>query len=134
MHVQTVVLAVIKHQGKILLTKRIDDNPNHHGLWQLPGGGLEFGEKPIDTLHREMKEELSAKIKDVLLINYIDTKVLNKWQGIFISYSCRLNTPLSEIVLNEEASEWRLFDIEELDYSKFDIFEGCVEVVKASFK
>ena len=132
MYVQTVILAVIKHSNKILLTKRIDDNPDHHGLWQLPGGVLKFGERPIDTLQREIREELSAKVKEVTLINYIDTKIANTWQGIFISYRCNLATPLEKVKLNDEASEWRLFEIEEIDYKKFPIFDGDVEVVKAS--
>ena len=32
------------------------------GLWDLPGGGIEFGESPEETLKREFLEEAALKI------------------------------------------------------------------------
>jgi len=128
-HFQPVILAVIEQDNKYLFTKRIDTFKEHHGKWQLPGGGLEFTETPEEALHREVREELGVQVTDVKLIPYIDTKVRDMWQGIFISYHCRLKDPHAEIVLNEEASEHRWFTREELDHSQFQIFEGCVEII-----
>jgi 8-oxo-dGTP diphosphatase len=134
MHIQPVVLAVIEKDNKILFTKRIDENPKHHDLWQLPGGGLEFGESPVQTLHREMMEELSAEVDNVKLIPYIDTKIKNNWHGIFISFKCNLKDTNNPIILNEEASEYRWFKKEEINYSKYNIFEGCVEIIEATLE
>lgn len=41
---------------------------NHHGLynhdfWSFPGGGVEFGESPVDTLKREFHEECRILIE-----------------------------------------------------------------------
>lgn len=33
-----------------------------NGQWELPGGGLDFGEKPHDCLVRELKEEMDIEI------------------------------------------------------------------------
>lgn len=33
-----------------------------NGLWELPGGGLDFGEKPDRCLNRELKEESGLKV------------------------------------------------------------------------
>jgi ADP-ribose pyrophosphatase YjhB (NUDIX family) len=37
-------------------------------LWWLPGGGIDFGEAPEDTLVREFKEETGLEIKDPSLL------------------------------------------------------------------
>lgn len=34
-------------------------------LVKLPGGGLEYGEGTIECLHRELKEELNLRVKNV---------------------------------------------------------------------
>lgn len=130
LHFQPVVLAVIKKGDKYLLTLRIDEHPEHHNLWQLPGGSMEFGETPEMTLHREVREELGVEVEIVKLIPKIDIKVRGKWQGIFISYLCVMKNESSTIVLNEEASEYRWFSPSEIDYAKFPIFEGCVEIIE----
>lgn len=129
-HFQPVVLAVIEQDNKYLFTKRVDEFPGYHGKWQLPGGGLEFGENPVEGLRRELREELGVEVKDVKLIPFVDTRVRNDWQGIFISFLCRLENPDAEIYLNEEASEYRWFEKEEIDYAQFPIFEGCVEIIE----
>ncbi|MES2409354.1 MAG: NUDIX hydrolase [Patescibacteria group bacterium] len=37
----------------------------HDGKWELPGGGLDFGEKPLEGLAREIKEEMGLVIKEI---------------------------------------------------------------------
>ena len=56
-----VCAAVIRHDEKILLTKRPANKP-HGGLWEFPGGKIEAGESPHQSLRREIREELDIDI------------------------------------------------------------------------
>lgn len=55
--------------GRILLTRNSPSGPMP-GVWNLPGGGIDHGETPVDTVVRELWEEcgLDAKIGDLLTV------------------------------------------------------------------
>jgi 8-oxo-dGTP diphosphatase len=59
---QTVVAAIIVHQGKMFCAKR-PPNGILGDLWEFPGGKVEPGESLEDALHREIKEELGITIR-----------------------------------------------------------------------
>jgi 8-oxo-dGTP diphosphatase len=48
---------------KWLLSARRTAPAELAGRWELPGGKVEQGEKPLDALHREIREELGVGIK-----------------------------------------------------------------------
>jgi 8-oxo-dGTP diphosphatase len=49
------VYGVLISDNKILLIKK--SKGPHKGKWDLPGGSIEFGEEPYETLKREFYEE-----------------------------------------------------------------------------
>jgi 8-oxo-dGTP diphosphatase len=57
----TVVAAVIRKEGRYLLTRRAPGAANA-GLWEFPGGKVEDGETPEQSLIREIREELGIRI------------------------------------------------------------------------
>jgi 8-oxo-dGTP diphosphatase len=54
--------ALIDSDGRVLLTRRPPGKPME-GLWEFPGGKMESGERPEDTLMRELREELGIVVK-----------------------------------------------------------------------
>ena len=53
--------AGIVRRGDAVLLGLRNKEPNL-GMWVLPGGGIEFGEKFADTLRRKLAEEASIEI------------------------------------------------------------------------
>jgi 8-oxo-dGTP diphosphatase len=51
--------ALIMDSGKFLIIKQEKDGLEY---WDLPGGLVNFGEYPVDTLHREVKEEVGMDV------------------------------------------------------------------------
>ncbi|MGZ6004588.1 MAG: NUDIX hydrolase [Candidatus Saccharimonadales bacterium] len=52
----------IKGIDKVFLAKRADSKRFLPGLYELPGGHVEFGEDLINALKREVKEELAVPV------------------------------------------------------------------------
>ena len=65
-----VVAAVIKDNGRIFATQR--GYGDFKGGWEFPGGKIEEGETPQETLKREIREELDAEIVVGDLIDTIE--------------------------------------------------------------
>ena len=58
--------ALIDSDGRVLLAQRPPGKPME-GLWEFPGGKVEAGERPEETLIRELKEELNVVVSEPCL-------------------------------------------------------------------
>lgn len=70
------VTAVVIKEGKILVLKRSEEP--FKGEWDLPGGYMNAGEKPTETLRREIREELNTECDQVFIDWFPGTA---SWQG-----------------------------------------------------
>ena len=59
-----VASTVIWHDGRILFIRR-DESDWGGGKWDLPGGGVDEGETPLETAEREIFEETGLKVKNL---------------------------------------------------------------------
>lgn len=58
--------ALIDPDGRVLIAKR-PAGKAMAGLWEFPGGKIEEGERPEQSLIRELKEELAIEVKEECL-------------------------------------------------------------------
>jgi len=85
--------ALVDVDNRVLLARRPDGKPMA-GLWEFPGGKVEAGERPEQTLIRELKEELGITVNEACLAPltfashaYADFHLLmplyvcRKWEG-----------------------------------------------------
>jgi len=58
--------ALVDADGRVLIAER-PPGRTMAGLWEFPGGKVEAGERPEDTLIRELKEELDIVVREACL-------------------------------------------------------------------
>jgi mutator protein MutT len=103
------VRAIARNDEKILLIKRANGRETILGKYELPGGKLEYGEQPEDSLRRYLKDEAgltmqTAQLFDVLTyIDHDDRDI----QYTFILYLVGLGIGGSSVTLSENYSEFK---------------------------
>ena len=57
---QVVAVAILTNRGRVLVSLRAGRDALS-GLWEFPGGKVEFGEHPWEALRRELREEIGFR-------------------------------------------------------------------------
>lgn len=91
MHQIAVCAAVIEDEnGKVLIAKR-PAGSRDAGKWEFPGGKIEFGEHPQNTIIREIQEELTCVVNPEELLWVANGISDDKHtQIILITYLCTI--------------------------------------------
>jgi len=63
---------LIDERGRLFLARRGPLAKNERGLWEFPGGAVEFGERLAEALQREMDEEYGIRIEVGELLDVAD--------------------------------------------------------------
>jgi 8-oxo-dGTP diphosphatase len=61
-----VAVALVDADNRVLLAQR-PEGKAMAGLWEFPGGKVESGERPEDSLIRELEEELGIVVREACL-------------------------------------------------------------------
>lgn len=122
---------LIQKDNKYLVIKRSPNDVYKPNLWDTPGGIIKFGEKIIDALVRETKEEsgLTVKVGNVIFCN--DFVNGNRHQFDLV-YLCEYID--GDVKLNlKEHTEFKWVDLEELEsLEKITFLEALFKFLKNS--
>ena len=100
----TVGALIFDPAGRLLLMK----SHKWRGEYCLPGGHVELGERIVDAVRREVKEETNLDVHDLEFVCFqefiYDERFWTRSHFIFFDYACR--TEATDVRLNEEAQEY----------------------------
>ena len=120
--------AFIVRKGKLFVIKRVKDDVQSPGIWEIPGGRLELGEDPVLGLMREIKEETGMYID---IVYPLSVRHFQRDDGQVITMLIFLCKPKrgGNLKLSEEHSESNWIDLKDKDklnkffHQEVDIFE-----------
>ena len=59
-------------KGRFIMAKRNSNTRDEYGVWDISGGGLEFGDTIEETLKKEIREEYCTDVIDHEFLGYRD--------------------------------------------------------------
>lgn len=133
---------IIKNDSILLIKKKTGP---YDGKLDLPGGGFEFGERPEETLKREIKEETGLDVKEYKLfdvdsvrVNWVwdDKKVRGHHIGIFYIIKSYDNDIQKEVEItdqNDDSLGADFYKINELTKDDLSLI-AIMELEKLGYK
>jgi len=102
---------IVNPDGRLFLAQRGPMAKNERGLWEFPGGSVEFGETLAQALAREMREEFSIEIQVGELLDVVDHILVDEKQHwVSPTYLCRITSGNPVIKEPEKCSAIGWFD------------------------
>jgi 8-oxo-dGTP diphosphatase len=110
---KTVDAVIEDREGNVILIKR--KYPPFKNFYALPGGFIEKGEKPIDALLREVKEETNLNIEVKSKIGIYTEKGRDPRGNIHsIAYKCTIIGDISELRSGDDSKKVEIIPKEKL--------------------
>ena len=106
---------IVDKQGRLFLARRGAKAKNERGLWEFPGGSVEFGETLAETLRREMREEFGVEIAVGELLDVVDHILKEEGQHwISPTFLCTITSGEPRIMEPEKCAEIGWFRTNEI--------------------
>ena len=125
------VSAAIFRDGRVLIVRR--GRPPAHGLYTLPGGGVELGETLEEAIKREVREETGLEIAPLELVGFRQAIVRDpegRVERHFVILPFAARWIQGEVSLNEELAEahW----LTSAGLAGLETTEGLAQIVAAA--
>ena len=106
---------IVDPHGQVFLARRGRLAKNERGLWEFPGGSVEFGETLAQALQREMLEEYGIQIQVGPLLDVFDHILPDEGQHwVSPTYLCEIVSGEPRILEPEKCSETGWFSLDEI--------------------
>jgi 8-oxo-dGTP diphosphatase len=125
MHSKTIVskVFIINSRGLILTLRRSKADRIRPGQWDLPGGGVDYGEDPTDAVVREAAEEAGLILKAPKVF-ITKTSNNNKYVVRLLYYA---DTAEDQVTLSSEHEDYKW--VTEAEFRDLDIpeyYKNCL--------
>lgn len=104
---------ILNERGEVFMARRGPQAKNERGLWEFPGGSVEFGERLEDALKREIREEYGVEIAVGPLLDVVDHILPAEGQHwVSPTYICRITAGVPRIREPEKCTELGWFALD----------------------
>jgi len=143
--IRPIVLCLFRYEDRFLVSRGYDSVKRDY-FYRPLGGGIEFGESSRDAIIREIREELSAEIENVILLGTIENiftlegkpghEIVMVYDATFVNSSLyEQNTIIGyeHGIRSTFVAEWRSFG--DLQHKACRLVpEGLAEMIAAAAK
>ena len=99
------VKAAIMLENKVLVIKRSEKEDFLKNTWDVPGGKIEFSEKPFEALKREIKEETNIDAKPLQIVTL--WSIMKNPETQLIGATILYEYKKGKVKLSKEHTEYR---------------------------
>ncbi len=114
------IAGIIYRNGRFLIGHRLETG-EMSGRWEFPGGKVDAGESPEETIRREFREEMSIDAEPLYLLT--TTRFSNRHGDVELQAWC-IDVPetFSPVLTEHSEISWATLDeIEQLEFVDSDL-------------
>ncbi|MBI2426988.1 MAG: NUDIX hydrolase [Candidatus Kerfeldbacteria bacterium] len=107
------VWALIQNaEGNYLFTRR-HPGDDFGGCWDIPGGRMQEGEQPIETVLREVREEVSLRLAHGKLLTAVSEQGHHDTWVTFLLYAFQFFGDPNDVHLDDDHTDYRWLTVQE---------------------
>jgi 8-oxo-dGTP diphosphatase len=116
---------VFNSKDEILMLKRSSTDEAFPGGWEIPGGGVDYGETPQESLKREVMEECGLSVKILKLLAVHDF-YLGEIQVFEITFLSKVTDDKYEVKLSSEHTDYKWISFKDTSSLKLNSYMSKV--------